>query len=91
MLTESSGVQTVQTSTDLYTEFTDLNAYTQYSVTVKSINDENKEALSDPKTYNTTELGEIVCLPGLQWYCNKLAMEINLKIVVLGCPHLIIS
>ena len=46
-------------------EFTDLDAFTQYSVTVKSINDENKEALSDPKTYNTTELGESVCLAPL--------------------------
>ena len=84
MLTDSSGVQTVQTSTDLYTEFTDLNPFTQCSVTVKSINDEDKEALSDPKTYNTTELGESISLALLQWYCNQLAIKINLKIVVHG-------
>ena len=61
-LTDSSGYETANTTTKLYTEFTDLDAFTQYSVIVKSINDENKEALSDPKTYNTTELGENVSL-----------------------------
>ena len=70
-LTDLFGYDTIDTITDeLYMEFTDLDAFTQYSVTVKSINDENKEALSDPKTYNTTELGESVCLALLQWYCN---------------------
>mgnify|MGYP001794963198 FL=1 len=61
-LTDSSGNKAINTTTELYMEFTDLDAFTQYSVTVKSINEENKEALSDSKTYNTTELGESISL-----------------------------
>ena len=84
ILADSSGNKAINTTTELYMEFTDLDAFTQYSVTVKSINDENKEALSDPKTYNTTELGESVCLARLTMILLKLAMKINLKIVVHG-------
>ena len=65
ILADSSGNKAINTTTELYMEFTDLDAFTQYSVTVKSINDENKEALSDPKTFNTTELGKSVCLAPL--------------------------
>ena len=43
-------------------EFTDLDAFTLYSVVVKSINDETKETSSEPETYNTTELGKDVSL-----------------------------
>ena len=61
-LTDSSGNDTINTTTELYMEFTDLNAFTQYSVIVKSINNENKEASSKSETYNTTELGESISL-----------------------------
>ena len=61
-LTDSSGDKTANSTTDLYMEFTDLDAFTLYSVVVKSINDENKETSSESKTYNTTELGKDVSL-----------------------------
>ena len=60
ILADSSSNKAINTTTELYMEFTDLDAFTQYSVNVKSINEENKEALSDSKTYNTTELGESI-------------------------------
>ena len=62
ILADSSGNKAINTTTELYMEFTDLDAFTQYFVNVKSINEENKEALSDRKTYNTTELGESISL-----------------------------
>ena len=60
----TNSVVSTMTTNEVYVEFTNLDAVTQYSVIVKSMNDEDKEALSDPKTYNTTELGESVSLSG---------------------------